>query len=218
MLAGTYRGTNEKVNTDDIIGRMAGIEALKQIHNWDLISNPKKYKIDLLHKNKKGGVDVEEGKWLGRYHEQDFFNFNQYTLDEPTGNFPIRKEKYFNEYYDSITDNGNLKTHHHPDYKDNALMRFNGEINEFFFADYKTYVDTPPLKGAWIPKTVYKVDRYGNKVMEYWLAWRLCDLDFYVLENGIWRRDDRFKDPLYYEEFVKKYRIEREKYLKNINK
>ncbi len=138
-LVGACRHTNEKVSTIDDIGRENGIRALKQIFNWDLISNTKKFKIDLLHVNRRGGCDVEEGKWKGSYRDQDPSNFNKYTLPYPTANFPARKEKYFNKYFDWVTDTGNLKTYHHPDYEYNSLLRFNFDFTEFFFVDYEVY-------------------------------------------------------------------------------
>jgi hypothetical protein len=216
-LVGTYRHTNEKVSTIDDVGRENGIKVLKEIFDWDLISNTKKFKIDLLHVNRRGGCDVEEGKWKGFYRDQDPSNFNKFTLPFPTANFPARKEKYFNEYFDSITDTGNLKTYHHPDYEYNSLLRFNFDFTEFFFVDYNTYKKKMNGLGLWAPDTVFKINEDGIKTPENWMCWELKDVDFYYLENGVWKKDNTFQNPTTYDEYILKYKKSREKFLNKKN-
>ena len=94
-LDGYYRGTETKVNTNDKLGREHTIKDLKELFDWNLKSNPVRFKIDTLHKDRKGGVDVEEGKWKGLYRDQNPYNFNHFTVDYPTAQFQIRKEKYY---------------------------------------------------------------------------------------------------------------------------
>ena len=209
-LDGYYRGTDTKVNTNDKVGRRHAKEDLKVLFEWNLRSNSTKYKIDLLHEGRKGGVDVEEGKWYGLYRDQNPQNFNQFTLPFPTANFQIRKEKYFNLDYQWVSSKGKIQKSHDPNYKLNSLIRYNRDLKEFFFVDYETYLKKMDTVGCWSPKTVYSVDRYGNQVPEYWMCWELKDVPFYVEnESGIWVRDTTFDDIVIYQEFVDDYREKR---------
>lgn len=206
-LEGCYRGSDTKVNTNDLIGRKNAIDALKEVFGWDLKTNLVKYKIDLLHKNRRGGCDVEEGKWRGRYKDQNPMNFNQFTMDWPTGNFQLRKDKYFNLDSEWLTDYGNLKTEHTPDYMYNSIIRFNVDFTEFFFVDYESYKKRLEKIGMWSPFTVHKVDRFGNRVLEPWMCWELNTIPFYTKENGIWIEDTTtWSDPKVYDEYLKEYR------------
>jgi len=199
-LEGNYRNSGIEVNYNDKPERQDAIKILKIIKNWDLEENPIEKRIDLLHKDKKCGVDVEQGHWIGKYRDQNPYNFNQFTLPYPTGNFQVRKEKYLKEYYEEITDWGNLKTYYTPDFKDNSLIRFNEYRNEFFFVDYEIYLKKLKEVGYWMPHTVRRKEK------EHWMCWELNVLEFWIIENGIWVRDTTFDDPKVYGDFLEKYR------------
>ena len=210
-LKGNYRNSGDEVNYNDKPERKDAINILKIIKNWDLEENPTEKRIDLLHKGKKSGVDVEQGHWLGKYRDQKPYNFNQFTLQYPTGNFQTRKEKYLKEYHEEVNDWGNLKTYHTPDFRDNSLIRFNEDRNEFFFVDHEIYQKKLKEVGYWKPHTVRRKDP------EYWMCWELNVLVFWIKENGIWIIDRTLEDPKVYKDYLDNYRIEREKYL-NANK
>jgi hypothetical protein len=210
-LEGNYRNSGMEVNYNDKPERQDAIKILKIIKNWDLEENPTEKRIDLLHKGKKCGVDVEQGHWLGKYRDQKPYNFNQFTLPYPTGNFQDRKRKYLVEYYEEVNDWGNLKTYHTPEFKDNSLLRFNEHRDEFFFVDYEIYLKKLKEVGYWKPHTVHR------KEIEQWMCWELNVLEFWIIENGIWVRDRTLEDPKVYKDYLENYRIEREKYL-NANK
>ena len=215
-LVGTYRNTTTKVNPNDKIGRIWGIEFLKQVFNIEAKSNPTKFKIDLIHTNIKGGSDPEEGKHRGLYRNQSFINFNQFTHPEPTANFQLRKEHFLLERHEWVTDRGNLKTSYDPNYMYNKLLRFNDSGEECFVVDHRLHKLI--MYGAWIPNTVYRTDEFtGNKTIEYWMSWPLNIVPFYIMENGIWRQDMTLQDPAAYNELLKEYQKARKEYLK-INK
>jgi len=206
-LDGYYRGTDTKVNTNDLIGRKNAIKTLKEVFGWELKSNPTKYKIDLLFEDRKGGVDVEEGKWAGRYKDQNPENFNQFTMNWPTAQFQLRKQKYLQPYTEWVSSYGNLKTEHTPHYKNNAIIRFNVDFTEFFIVDYEAYQRRLEQIGLWSPYTVFKLDRFGNRVLEEWMCWELNTIPFYVKENGIWIEDTTtWSDPKSYNDYLEKYR------------
>jgi hypothetical protein len=207
-LEGIYRNSGIEVNYNDKDERKDAIRILKIIKNWDLHENPAEKKIDLLHDGKSSGVDVEQGHWIGKYRDQNSYNFNQFTLPYPTGNFQTRKEKYLKEHHEEVNDWGNLKTYYTPDYKDNSLIRFNEYRDEFFFVNYEIYLKKLKEVGYWRPHTVHRKEK------EYWMCWELKDLEFWTLVNGVWVRDRTLEDPKVYKEYLDNYRIEREKYLK----
>ena len=91
-LVGNYRGNGVPVNFNDINGREHAIKDLKDVFGIEFKSNPTEGKIDLRRLDKRGGADVEEGKWSGRYKDQTPFNFNQFTMKVPTCQFQIRKD------------------------------------------------------------------------------------------------------------------------------
>lgn len=218
-LEGTYRGTNQKVTTDDSSDREKSIKVLYEAFGWRLISNPVEGGIDMLFEDGEGGMDLEAGKYSGAYKNQDPKTFNQFTLPFPTGNFSERKEKYLNEDYKWLTDYGNVIYYHFPDFKSNKLFRPNKEFNEFFIVDYDLYKENLKIRGHFQPSTVYKVDPVtGKPVREFWMCWELRYLPFYIKENGVWRRDTTFDDPKVYKDFVDNYRIEYEKFLNTIRK
>ena len=213
-LTGVYRGSGERVNVDDKIGRKWGIEFLKQVFDIDAISNPTPFLIDLLHTNIRGGSDTEEGKWSFLYRDQPSINFNQYKHSEPTANFQIRKEHFIVERHEWVNDRGNLKTSYDPNYEYNKLLRFNLTGDECFVVDYTLHSKT--LYGAWAPNTVNRIDEYtGKKMVEYWMSWPLNIVPFYIKKEGIWVRDTTLEDPEVYTKYLEKYRKDREKYLNN---
>lgn len=190
-----------KVSYDDKQSRDFAIDDLKQIFRWNLKYNPIPKRIDLVHKNgRRGGVDVEHGHWKGLYRNQSPDNFNQFTEDIPTANFPYRKEHYFNEKFTWTNHYDDVVNSEDPDYKYNILMRYNSSYNEFFLVYYSVYKKILPDRGFWQPGTA------TTGKPELWMCWRLCDVIFYIKENGIWRRDRTLEDPKTYQEYIEEYK------------
>jgi outer membrane receptor protein involved in Fe transport len=212
-LDGNYRGSGDKVNFNDINGRRNARKDLKEVFGWDLEENPTPKRIDLLHKNRKGGVDVEEGKWKGLYRDQSPVNFNKFTypLQLPTANFPIRKEQYFNEQFKWETHNEQLIDSYNPDFIYNSLIRYNIDFTEFFFVDYEIYQKILKERGFWATSTVGKRGKNGEKLPELWMCWELKDVIFYKKENGIWAKDRTLEDSDVYDKLVEKYEISYQK-------
>lgn len=234
-LTGIITGTNEQVTTKDQPDRDQAIKDIKLIKGWDLRSNTTEYKIDLERADGRGGCDVENAKYKFSIKNITPISYNQYTLPVPTGNFQWRKEHFFhNEYFQWLTAKGVkqwAKAGDQPDFEYNLLLRYTQEgYNELFFVDYEIYKkryktglpntsfwgSTQDL-GRWAPGKIGYLDEFGNKVPEYWMCWELKDVEIWVKENGIWKRDTTFDDPKVYKDFVDNYRISREKYL-NANK
>lgn len=184
-LTGKYRGSNENVNFDDSELKRKAIKILKETHGFDLEINKNKYGIDLLHKNRKGGVELEAGKWLGHYLEQDYENFNKFTLDFTSFNTPERKNKYFRILSDLISKYGKPYTHHEPDYLYNSFARFNRDFTQFWYIDAERFTKEGALVvGAWKTSTVSTGD------IEIWSCFRREDVDIYNLIDGIWVKEN----------------------------
>lgn len=211
-LTGQYRGTNTSVNYNDIRGRENGILFLKEVFGWDMESNEEQYQIDLLRINGRGGVDVEEGKWEGYYRYQYPENFNKFTLDFPSANFPGRKEKYFNEYFDMISKEGRPYVHHSPDYSYNSILRFNSDFTECFFVDHSAYSDPNKLV-----KSMWKAHTVTTGEPELWMCWRLNDIPFFILKNGRWVEDKTLQNSNEYEKLLQKYNRAKQNYLNTKN-
>jgi hypothetical protein len=234
-LVGTVNGTNRQVNTKDEKDREQAIKDLALIKGFDLRSNPTEYKIDLLHNDRRGGCDVESSNSKNFIRNLTPISYNQFTLPVPTANISWRKEHFMNYTLKWISLKGKyMNSEYEPeiDFEHNSLWRYTRELySEAFFIDYETYKNkiyktglpnTAPWgdttdRGLWTPGKIYNVDEFGNKVPEYWMCWELKDIEIWVKENGIWRRDTTFDDPKVYKDFVDNYRIAREKYL-NANK
>lgn len=211
-LFGYYRGTNTQVNYNDIEGRKNGISFLKEVFDWDMESNTDQYGIDLLRIGGRGGVDVEEGKWSGLYRNQYPETFNKFTLDFPTANFPGRKEKYFNEYFNMVSKYGKPYVHRSPDYMYNSILRFNSDFTECFFVDYSSYSDSKKLfKGVWKANTI------TTGAPEEWMCWRLNDIPFFIKKDGRWVEDKTLQDTKTYEELIQKYTKAKQNFLNEGN-
>jgi len=212
-LVGNYRNSGVAVNLNDDLDRQHAKRDYYDAFKIRLRSNPTEGKIDLRYMDKKGGVDVEHGHWLGLYKDQDPQNFNQFTLAVPTCQFQERKIKYFLERHEWINDYGNPKESYDPHYKNNEIIRYNEDYSEFFIVDYEIFLKRLPELGKWSPNTVWKEDQYGNRVVEEWMCWELKDVRFYRRKNGIITLDDKtWADPKNYAKFVEEYRKLKEEY------
>lgn len=99
-LYGTMRD-GSKVSPEDLKHRMKVITALKQIKDWDLVSNEYKFMIDLKFVNHEFfvGLEIEEGQWEGNFW--DVFEYSNFLRDgnpaisHKTVNIPPRKQHYW---------------------------------------------------------------------------------------------------------------------------
>jgi hypothetical protein len=226
-LQGNERGTKKPISTDDLNDRKQAINALKEVFGWELEINYEEYKIDLLFKDDKpGGVDVEKGGWRGLYRDEYPVNYNKYTLPIPTANLPWRKEHFFNYYFEWVSNKGYHMKDTQKHFKNNSVIRFNSTYDEFFFVDYEIYQKIyktgliNPVnfglnandRGKWMTDGIFGTDKYGNKVVEYWMTWELKDVIFYIKENGVWVRDRTLEDPEAYKELLDKYTRTKDQY------
>lgn len=185
-LTGKYRSTNEEVNYKDKKLRETAIPILNEVFGYELISNSNRYGIDLLHTNRKGGVELEWGQWKGHYLNQTNENFNKYTLPFPTFNIPFRKEKYFREISHLISKNNNPYVYQEPDYMFNSFARFNSDFTQFWYLDAEMFLKEGALiRGRWKTDTVTTGD------IEDWLCFVRENVDIYNLKDGKWVKEDK---------------------------
>lgn len=216
-LGGIHGKTGQEVNFKDKVGREHAIKDLKEIKGWDLKENPTPKRIDLLRidaeGNVIGGVDVEEGSWKGYYWDWSPINFNkfQHPANIPTGNFQIRKEQYFNLFFRWSHNDGYWVNSENPNFLNNALIRYNIDMTQFFLVEYENYKDALEVRGWWATFTVGKKGPNGVNLPEQWISWALNLLPFYTKINGIWVRDRTLEDPKIYEALVERYRKAHEK-------
>lgn len=204
-LIGNYRGTKEKVNYKDKFLRETAIPILEKIFNYKLISNPNEKGIDLLHTDRKGGIELEAGKWSGHYLRQNPINFNQFTLEHITFNAPQRKEKYFRPKSNLFTKEGKPYTHYEPNYMFNSFARFNRDFTQFWYIDAEMFLkENALIRGRWKTNTVTTGD------IEDWLCFLRDNVVIYNLKNGDWVKEDTeyIINHELYKSYVDRYRGE----------
>jgi hypothetical protein len=204
-LTGNYRGTDEEVSYKDKILRETAIPILEKILNCKLISNPNVKGIDLLYTDRKGGIELEAGKWIGHYMKQNFNNYNQFTLKYITFNIPQRKEKYFKPKSNLISRAGKPYIHYEPDFMFNSFARFNSDFTQFWYINAEMFLkEGALLRGKWKTNTVTTGD------IEDWLCFLRDNVEIYNLKNGDWIKEDKtyiINDPVY-KNYLDRYRRE----------
>ena len=184
-LVGNYRSNGEKVNHKDEMLRERAIPILEKIFNYSLMSNPNVMGIDLLHKNRRGGIELEWGQWKGHYLKQMFESFNYFTIDNMTFQAPGRKEKYFRPKLNLISRKGKPYTHYEPDYQFNLFVRFNRDFTQFWCINTEMFLrENALVRGRWKTHTVTTGD------IEDWLCFFRENVEIYNLIDGEWIKED----------------------------
>ena len=156
-------------NFDDTLIRNAVIDFFSKGFNKILISNQIEKKIDLLEKDDpECGVEVEHGKWIGNFWENETYNKIS-GLGFSTINIPSRKEKYWLEY-----NNWYNKIYHNPSWLKNIFVRSNKDFTQFIVI--KSEVIRDPKK---LIRTSFQPNN-SNEV-ENWLSFKCEDVDTYNL-------------------------------------
>jgi hypothetical protein len=178
----------------------------KRAYNWDLISNPKEGRIDLLFKDHPTGAGVEieeipeEGDYYLNYKRSNFLRDGHPPVNEQTLNFEGRKIHFFkngevlningNIWYDEFNEDKNIFTRHTKD-KKQVLVVPAGIINVLLKTPGGLYFSIKE------PETIY-----NDKRTELWVGipnqyvdnWNYIGEDLilsrWCLEKKIWEIKD----------------------------
>lgn len=161
-----------KTSFDDSLVRNAVIKFFKENFNISLIHNPKHNKIDLLEINdSEFGVEVEHGKWVGNFWENDSYSYISGQKFR-TVNIPGRKEKYWQDYVVK-----RKKTIFNPSSKKNLFVRTNKDFTQFIIIRPETISN---------PKKMIRTKFQPNNSneVENWLSFKKRSVETYNLKNG----------------------------------
>jgi len=160
-------------DTNDELVRKAVIEFFKNHFGIELQETLPELKIiDLICvKDNSIGIEVEHGKWKGNFWENDSYSLIS-KQEFRTINIPIRKEKYWQEYYIRYG-----KQRHNPSFMKNIFVRSNKDFTQFILIRPETIRNPKKLVRS-------KFQPNNSNEMEDWLSFRKEHVETYNLVNS----------------------------------
>ncbi len=155
--------------------RKAVTEFFELVFNVLLTETPHEMKvIDLTGTTQTDlGVEVEGGGWNGCFWKNKTYSYLS-GHEFQTINIPIRKEKYWMEYYTRYN-----KERHNPSFDKNIFVRSNKDFTQMIVIRPETIRDENKLiRSKFIPN--------NSNEMEDWLSFRKEHVETYNLINGTW--------------------------------
>jgi hypothetical protein len=157
---------------DDSTSRNAIIKFLKETLNLEMIENPNKYGIDLLHKDDLfWGCEIEHSKnWKGHFFSEENRNLNQKTdLGFKTVNIPWwRKSKYWNSEKNQGWDK-------------NLFVRTNEDFSQVILIRPETFANPAKCYEAF-----FQTKWITTGEPEEWRSFKREDVEVYNLINGVY--------------------------------
>jgi hypothetical protein len=174
----------EKVHTDDKKSRDLVTDFVKKVLNWDVISNPDKFLIDLIFVDKPHvGIEIEEGQYHGDFwcHEKSLFLRNaDPEVPFRTCNFQKERKGHFWKEGPHYYENGDFWYHEYG-HLENIFCRHNLEMTQIILIMPEVIRDPEKSHIARKkPETIYKKDP------ELWQGTKKIDCITYNLIGNDW--------------------------------